>query len=332
MTCRRLARFAFLSLFLSLCSACASSAARPFDIGLIGDAPYSPAQEQELATVIEAMNAAKLAFVAHVGDLQVSPPGYRTGVPPCTDEALLHVRSLLGRSRHPVVITPGDNDWTDCHETKPPSEPEQRLGRLRELFFVTGQTVLHGRLPGGVTSQSAAFPENLLWTHNGVLFVTLHLVGSNNNLGRTPQADAEHAARSRASIAWLRHAFAVARAQSSKAVMIVTHANPYFEDRWPRFYIRLVRVAPPSGTPTGFTDFLAALEEEVTAYGKPVLMAHGDSHYFRVDKPLFRAGTGELVANFTRVETFGSPYVHWVHVHIDPSSEAVFTFRPELRR
>jgi hypothetical protein len=161
--------------------------------------------------------------------------------------------------------------------------------------------------------------------------MTLHIVGSNNNLGRSADADAEHVARTREAVAWMRKAFAAAKSQSSKAVMIVTHANPYFEDRWPRFYVRLVRVAPPPDMQSGFTEFLAALEEEVVAYGKPVVLAHGDSHYFRVDKPLFRAANGDHVSNFTRVETFGSPLVHWIRVRIDPSSDAVFAFSPVLR-
>ena len=315
-------------------TACATTTSPAFEIGLIGDAPYSPSQEKRLQEVIKHMNREKLEFVFHVGDLQVSGPGYREGIPPCTDEALTNVRTLLDRSMHPVIITPGDNDWTDCHATKPPADPLERLRRVRDAFFAAGKPALGGRSLA-VKSQPAendspAFPENLLWTRGDVLFVTLHIVGSNNNLGRTPEGDAEYRVRNGAAIRWMRHAFTLAKSQSSKAVMIFAHANPSFEDRWPRFYVRILRIAPPSPDPTGFTEFLAALEEEVTAYGRPVVLAHGDTHYFRVDKPFFRAGNGELIANFTRVETYGSPYVHWVRVGIDTSTEAVFTFRPEV--
>ena len=58
------------------------------------------------------------------------------------------------------------------------------------------------------------------------------------------------------------------------------------------------------GKPDGFHDFLAALRAQVIAFGKPVAYVHGDSHYFRVDKPLLDS-TGKRVTNFTRVETFG---------------------------
>tara|TARA_R110002096_G_scaffold358509_1_gene551581 strand:- start:336 stop:539 length:204 start_codon:yes stop_codon:yes gene_type:complete len=60
-----------------------------------------------------------------------------------------------------------------------------------------------------------------------------------------------------------------------------------------------------------------------------VVLAVGDTHIFRVDKPLYRAD-GTLVENFTRVETFGHPNVHWVRVRVDPSERSLFTFRQEL--
>src|SRR6267154_5819300 len=66
------------------------------------------------------------------------------------------------------------------------------------------------------------------------------------------------------------------------------------------------RIPPsiPIPTPDGFHDFLVALRQEVIAFGKPVAYVHGDSHYFRIDKP-FLDSKGQRIANFTRVETFG---------------------------
>jgi len=37
---------------------------------------------------------------------------------------------------------------------------------------------------------------------------------------------------------------------------------------------------------TGFND-LAALEAETLAFSKPVVLVHGDSHSFQINKPLF---------------------------------------------
>jgi len=95
-------------------------------------------------------------------------------------------------------------------------------------------------------------------------------------------------------------------------------------------------LGPAPNTASGFTAFLTALEAEVVAFGKPVAFLHGDTHYFRVDKPLFRAGAespgdrGRQVENFTRVESFGFPEAHWVRVIVDPTDAGVFSFKEEI--
>jgi hypothetical protein len=47
-------------------------------------------------------------------------------------------------------------------------------------------------------------------------------------------------------------------------------------------------------------------------------------------EPLYSPETGRLVENFTRVEVFGDPSVHWVRVLVEPDRPGVFTFREEL--
>jgi hypothetical protein len=63
------------------------------------------------------------------------------------------------------------------------------------------------------------------------------------------------------------------------------------------------------------------------SFDGPVVLVHGDSHTFRIDKPVI-SETRPL--NFTRVETFGSPDVHWVRATVDPRDEEVFSFEPEI--
>ena len=58
------------------------------------------------------------------------------------------------------------------------------------------------------------------------------------------------------------------------------------------------------------------------------MLVHGDSHYFRIDKPLVRQGA--LIENFTRVETFGPPDVHWVRATVDPGNPMVFVFEQRI--
>jgi hypothetical protein len=314
-----------------------------FAFGVIGDMPYDARHEREFVHVMKALDAADLAFVVHVGDFWYDGSEWTEaagGLPPCSDEAF---RDRLGRanaSRHPFVFVAGDNEWADCHRAKPRTyDPLERLAKVRQTFFAGDSSL--GRRTLRLTRQSedaryGRFRENARWTHAGVLFVTLHVVGSNNNLGRTPEMDAEHAERMAANLAWMRQAFALAATGGSRAVVIIAQANPRFENTWPAVMQQRYMLAglgfksPEARRATGFDSFLAALEQETLAFGKPVVFVHGDSHLFRVDKPLVGAKSGRSIENFTRVETFGHPYAHWVRAIVDPADPGVFTFRPEI--
>lgn len=157
---------------------------------------------------------------------------------------------------------------------------------------------------------------NARWKRGGVTFATLHVVGSNNNRPTAEEPsigdESEYQARNAANLEWLEQTFDAASKYDRPAVMIVIQANIFEED---------------DAEPSGFTEFKAALEEETTAFGKPVVLVHGDSHTFRIDKP---AISEQRLLNFTRVETFGSPDVHWVRASVDTRDPEVFTFQPEI--
>jgi hypothetical protein len=267
--------------------------------------------------VLDAINAEPLAFVVHDGDLG-SP---RAGS--CSNQLWARRLEQFQSLRHPLIYTPGDNEWTDCHESEAPGyEPLERLASLRRSFFATGESL--GQRPLRLTRQ-AGYPENARWSMGDITFLTLHVVGSNNNRGRTAQGDAEYAARTAADLAWMREGFAAAVAGGSRAVMIVQQGNIF--PQFPPF--------PGGGPkePSGYTELREALEREALAFRRPVVLVHGDSHYFRIDKPLRRsesnAGRPSL-ENFTRVETFGAPNHHWVQVFVSADDPNVFTFRPRI--
>jgi hypothetical protein len=280
-----------------------------FEVALIGDLPYTPQEETQFPNLIADINRSKAAFVIHDGDI-------KGGGAPCTNELLLSRRTLYQTFRLPFVLVPGDNEWTDCHRTG--SDPIEQLNQVRKVFFGTefslGQTVLKLDRQSS-DPKFAAYRENVRWIYGPVLFVGLHIVGSNNNLGRTLEMDKEFQARSKANLAWLQSSFAIAKTKNLSGIMLVIQANPGFD--------------LPLEKRTGFNTFLDALRPEVTQFGKPVALVHGDSHYFRLDKPLMDA-RDRRVMNFTRVETFGTPDVHWVKAIIEPSDPNLFRFEPVL--
>jgi hypothetical protein len=314
-----------------------------FEFALIGDVPYDARQEREFANVMKEIDAAELAFVVHNGDFWWDGAAWTEqagGHPPCSDETFQHRLGLAQSSKHPFIFVAGDNEWADCHGAKPRTyDPLERLTKLRQMFFPGDQSL--GRRTMRLTRQSedsryAKFRENVRWTQGDVLFVTLHVIGSNNNLGRTPEMDAEYAERTAANLAWMRQAFDLATRSGSRGIMIIAQGNPRFENSWPGYVQQRYMLAglgfksPETRRATGFDEFLAALEKETVAFGKPVVYVHGDTHIFRVDKPLFGSTSRRTIENFTRVETIGYPDTHWVRAIVDPKDPNVFGFRLEI--
>lgn len=182
----------------------------------------------------------------------------------------------------------------------------------------------------------AKFKENLRWSIGGVTFVTMHIVGSNDNLAGTPAMDAEHHERKAANLAWMREGFAKAKADGSRGIVLMSQANPGFENYWPadargRYFGPFVgRAGAPPKPPSAFDDYVAALQDELESYDKPVAYLHGDPHLLRMDKPLYSKKTNRMFENFTRMETFGWPDSHWVRVSVDASHPGLFRFDPQI--
>jgi hypothetical protein len=273
-----------------------------FEIGLIGDIPYTVEEERKTDLLFGEMDSEKLAFVVHVGDI-------KSGSSPCTDELFLREKERFEDSANPLVYVPGDNEWTDCEHTG--FDPIERLERLREIFFVGDESLGEATIP--LTRQSADYPENVRWSYGGATFLGLNVPGPNNNYG--DEASGEYERRNEANLEWMREGFERAAAEGSSALMIVLQANPGFE-------------LPPEER-IGYNDLLAALEAETVAFGKPVVLVHGDTHTFQIDKPMASSTSVERVEIFTLVETFGSPTVGWVRAGVDTSNPEVFTFQPE---
>ena len=71
----------------------------------------------------------------------------RTGRRPCTDDYFAMIRGALRHaSTTPLVYTPGDNEWTDCHRANNGAyDPLERLATVRETFFATPGRDARGR-------------------------------------------------------------------------------------------------------------------------------------------------------------------------------------------
>jgi hypothetical protein len=235
--------------------------------------------------------------VIHIGDIFWRP---------CSDAMYVKTRQTFDAVRHPVIYTPGDNEWTDCWEPRVGGyKPLERLAQLRRTFYSDPSRSLGGRRIA-LASQDG-FPENARWRSRDVVFATVHLVGSRNGHltypGSDPSLDAEAQTRTVAAAEWTREAFA--NANGARAVVIAFHAGLGYESPEYRKH---------------FEPFMTTLEREAVRFGKPVLIAQGDQHDFIVDHPLAAA------PNITRLQVPGSPLVGWVRVTVPSDTAAPWSF------
>jgi hypothetical protein len=279
--------------------------ARPLTVAVIGDVPYGTEQEASFPALIRAVNRdPKVRTVTHVGDI-------KSGSTTCSDERIAAVADAFSTFRDPVVYTPGDNEWTDCHRVNNGSfDPLERLDHLREVFFADPGEPL-GRRRMRVDAQPT-LPENVAWERSEVVFATLHVVGSDNGLAPwsglgqtapTPEQQAEVDTRIAATLAWIDETFDRAAASASRGVVLAMQA-----DTWDP--------APTSGQ-QAIVDRIAARTAD---FDGEVLLLQGDSHEYVADNPLG-------LDNFTRIVVHGEtlPF-EYLRLTIDPRSEPLFSW------
>jgi hypothetical protein len=189
------------------------------DVAVFGDSPYGvdapfggpvtdTSQLEATPAFIESINAAgDLAFVLHVGDIH-------SGKQYCTLVYDQKIYDLWTAFERPLVYTPGDNEWSDCHKKAEGGgaysggaivydtdssgnlidyaggDPVANLTLVRSIFFADP-----GRALGGarklVLSQAQAYDpahpsdaqyvENVMWEQSKVLFVAIDIPGGSNN-------------------------------------------------------------------------------------------------------------------------------------------------------
>jgi hypothetical protein len=301
-----------LAIALALCAvlAQAQTGAR-FSFAIIGDTPYYHGEEWIFADMLKDISREDLAFVVHIGD-------FKSGTSPCSDELFAKRLQQFQSVRHPFIFVPGDNEWTDCHRSG--ADPLERLAKLRELFYPDDDSLGERKLRlerQSADPRFAEFRENARWRIGPALFIGLNIPGSNNNLGRTPQMDAEYARRSTANAAWLAEGFDLAKKHGHAAVFVAIQANPRFETASRR----------RASAADGYAQFRQELLAHTLGFGKPVILIHGDTHRYRVDRPLVDPATQKPVEHFTRIESFGSPDVDWIRVSVDPADPKLLAIK-----
>lgn len=294
----------------------------PFTFAVVGDVPYGDEALSRFPELVASIESFPTKFVIHIGDI-------KGGSATCSDEMISSRIQAIDAIKKPVIYTPGDNDWTDCHRRGAGRfAPLERLAFLRQQAFpVTGQSL--GQPKMRVQSQASEtgfeeFPEHQRWTQHSTAFIALHVLGSANGFegfsGRTEADDSEVKRRISASIAWLRSNMEQAIASQASSIVVAIHGNPLdlAEARAVRFDVH------------PFAGVMTELKQQAVAFGKPVLLIHGDTHRYRFDQPFSQPDSDAVLTNLYRLEGIGDPAIGWVEVQVDANGPQVFRVVPHF--
>lgn len=312
------------------------SASQSFSFGVWGDMPYKKAgDDAKLPAVLQSINQSDIAFSLYDGDI-------KDGSSKCTDGIYTDALTMFGGMAKPVVYVAGDNEWTDCHRLNNGGyDGLERLAHLRRVMYPSINSL--GQNPMALEHQGQPgekFVENTRFSQGGVVFVGINMPGSNNNLvlnakectaksarkaAQCDAANAEYLERDAANVSWLAASFAQAKARNALGLVLVVQADPGFD--LPETEDKDESAAPGV---SGYRHFMNQLVAQTEQFKGQVLLVHGDTHFFKMDKPLH--GPGNMLTNLTRLQTFGSPSLHWVKVTVDPASANVFQVQPVIVR
>src|SRR5262244_2405044 len=116
-----------------------SSGPDAYTVALFGDMPYGAAGRAEYPRLLADINNAHVKFSIFDGDLKAGGDGA------CTDALYTQSRDWFNSLDRPVVVEPGDNDWTDCWGRYGPGtggfDPLERLDHERQVFYPTDQSL-----------------------------------------------------------------------------------------------------------------------------------------------------------------------------------------------
>ena len=325
--------FASAGLIIGLSFASAQAETK-FTFGLWGDMPYAKAKDQDkMPALLDSINASDIAFSIYDGDI-------KDGSSKCTDDVYSDAIKMFNTLKKPAVYIPGDNEWTDCHRLNNGGYDNlERLSYIRKTMFTGPNSYGEQTMPlDHQAKPGEKFVENTRFVKEGIVFVGLNIPGSNNNKilddkdctnksARTADLCAldnkEYEERDAANLAWMAESFKIARDTKAPGIVLDWQADPGFD-------LPETEDANERDNPgfSGYTNFLGKLVAETENYAGQVLIVHGDTHFFKLDKPLY--SPTKVLPNLTRLQTFGSPSIHWVKVAVDPASANVFTIDPVI--
>jgi len=332
---------------------------KSFTFIAMGDTNYSGLTFTNYKRMIEGINKSDSRFVVHVGDIKGA------GID-CSDKHDKIAVKLFTDIHKPIVYTPGDHDWTDCENSL------RRLATVRKRFFLepSFSSLKSVEKQSEKSKQFSKYVENLTWSLNGIRFVTLHIVGFNNNCilpgyrwdfknsvyDKFLKYFVYRFLRNFVSESFFERYFSASNLPYGNEAECREREKANLEwldysfgeavknrDKGMVIFNHadpfLNRNNPFAGRPirlrTGYNRIIEKIRYYARVFGKEILWVQGDSHFFKIDKPFFsppniRFPLNQEV-NLTRVIVPGSPYEYFITIRVSPNSKPVFVVNTNFK-
>jgi hypothetical protein len=288
-------------------------------IAVVADIPYGTsitdtAQFEKLPAFIKALNSdTSLSAVLHLGDIH-------SGKEPCTQAYDQSILDAWKKLILPLVFTPGDNEWADCHKSKQyggaynsslnaieyfitstvksttgtffsyfGGDPIKNLDLVRSLFFADSTLTKSIDIHSQATEYNTAFTpdakykENVWFMKSGVLVVTMNIPGGSNNDNDIWYGAPTMTDAQKTEIT----------ERSAANIRWLNSAFVKAKDKGAVGVLIQVQgdmwdIDGASGVShlSEYKQFVDVIASNALTFGKPVLLFNGDSHKFRFDNPL----------------------------------------------
>jgi hypothetical protein len=299
-------------------AACGGGSDTPtLTMAVFGDSPYgtSPtdtSETQAFPGFVAQVNAdPDVSLVLHAGDIH-------SGKQYCTQAYNQQIFGMYNTFADPLVYTPGDNEWADCHKAGEgggtydattgtikyvtdasgnpvdyaSGNPADNLALVRSIFFAQPGKTMGGAMDVHTQAREfdPAFPndaqyvENTWFIKNGVLVVATNIPGGSNN-GTDPwygapsmSAQQQTEVANRTAAAQRWLKAAFNQAKSNGGVAAMLVLVQ--ADMWD------LDGKTTNAHISNYKPYIDIIAAGAGAFGQPVLLVNGDSHTYRSDNPL----------------------------------------------
>jgi hypothetical protein len=242
------------------------AAAEPLVFSATGCGPYTPAEEPLLASYVDEVSGdGKSEFLVHLGDIVT---GKKKDWP---ESQYIKVADILKKSKTPVFIVPGDNEWNDLND------PD-----LGWRFWTKHFTDFEKNFPKSpALDRQTVRRENFALATKGVLVLGINLVGG--RVHDPKEWKTRHAQNNQ----WVKEQL-TKHGDNVRAMVVLAQAEPN----------------------ATHDSFFRPFVEQVKAWGKPTLYLHADGHKWEVHRHwradnLLRVQTDMIGANPPVIVTVG---------------------------